>query len=210
MNSGNIMNSEQGFVIVTSLLLLAVLSIIGVAAVNTSIFELQLTGNETAYNKAFYEADGGADVGTEVLEQNIACVKGFTPNQTDGGSLLDNTIYVPFASLKMSKNKGDIQTPTDDDSGRDFYFPFNYGNNIHTNLTVTSDTKLLAGAAQQMAAGYEGKGKSAAKGGVGHYFDLRARHIGTGRSGASATQRANALVQVEWLHVVGQSGDCKY
>ncbi|MBN2538919.1 MAG: pilus assembly PilX N-terminal domain-containing protein [Deltaproteobacteria bacterium] len=51
-------NSESGFALVASLLILAVMTIIGMAATTTSTIEMQIAGNENQYTRTFYNNEG--------------------------------------------------------------------------------------------------------------------------------------------------------
>jgi hypothetical protein len=54
---------ESGFVLVTAMLLLVVLTVIGVAATQTSVFEILLASAERKKQAAFYAAEGGLEHG---------------------------------------------------------------------------------------------------------------------------------------------------
>ena len=49
---------EDGFVLVTSLVILVVLTIIGMAALTTTQIEIQISGNDRVIRRQFYKADG--------------------------------------------------------------------------------------------------------------------------------------------------------
>lgn len=49
--------NEQGFVLITSMMMLVVLMIIGIAATNTTVLELQISGNDKMSTQTFYRAD---------------------------------------------------------------------------------------------------------------------------------------------------------
>lgn len=51
------LKNEQGFVLITSLMMLVVLMVIGIAATNTTTLELQISGNDKMTNQTFYRAD---------------------------------------------------------------------------------------------------------------------------------------------------------
>ena len=51
-------NSESGFALVTALLILAVLTMIGIAATTTSTVELKISGNEAQSVNSFYNTEG--------------------------------------------------------------------------------------------------------------------------------------------------------
>jgi len=52
-------NSEKGFALITTLLVLSILTFIGLAAINTTNFELNIAGNERVAYQRFYTADSG-------------------------------------------------------------------------------------------------------------------------------------------------------
>ena len=53
------MGNEKGAVLVIALMLLAVLPVLGVAALNTTTTEIRISGNEKVYKQAFYSAEAG-------------------------------------------------------------------------------------------------------------------------------------------------------
>lgn len=52
-------NNEKGFALVTTVLVLSILTFIGIAAMNTTTFELKIAGNERVAYQRFYTADSG-------------------------------------------------------------------------------------------------------------------------------------------------------
>jgi Tfp pilus assembly protein PilX len=61
------LNRNDGSVVVVALIMLALLSIIGIAATNTSTTEVKISANEQLYRIVFYGADAGLEVGRQVL-----------------------------------------------------------------------------------------------------------------------------------------------
>lgn len=53
------MRGEKGAVLVISIILLALLTFLGIAALNTTTTEIQVSGNDKVYKQAFYNADAG-------------------------------------------------------------------------------------------------------------------------------------------------------
>ncbi|MCL7488670.1 MAG: pilus assembly PilX N-terminal domain-containing protein [Desulfobulbaceae bacterium] len=207
-----IATKEQGFVLVTALLIMLVLTIIGIAANRNTSTELLIAGNDRTGKESFYQADGGVEIGAETLEQSLACIKGFpvatfpepfnaAPNDRTGGALLDNFIYISPDSLDFWKNFTPTNKPSDTD--RDLAFPWNYqGNDPHTNINIAGDTKMTTGAAIQMLAGYEGKGKGISAGGTYLVYDILSQHLGKNNS--------EAVVYLLYRHIIGQEGSCYY
>lgn len=53
------LKNENGFALITTILILAILTFIGIAGTNTTIFELKIVSNEQQAHKKFYTADSG-------------------------------------------------------------------------------------------------------------------------------------------------------
>ena len=63
----SIINNQQGSVIIMAVIILVLLSIIGIAATNTSTTEMKITTNALLHNMAFYTADSGIAAGRATL-----------------------------------------------------------------------------------------------------------------------------------------------
>lgn len=192
--------NEEGFVLVLAMMIMVVLTILGIAANRNTSTELMISGNDSLQKQTFYQADGGTELASEVLEQNIFCIAGFSANN-GADALLEGIIHVNGASLNFWQNIS--LPPLPSDASRDFYYPANYvGSEPHTNMTAGGQTKLSAGAALQMAAGYEGKGKGIGSGGAHLLYDVYAQRLNV--------RNAEALIHVQWRHTIGMEDDCKY
>jgi len=77
-----ILKNNRGSAIVIALLILVTLTIIGVAATNTSVFESRIIGNEHRYQIEFYVADSGWKDGAMWLD-NAAGPPGLVNPNTD-------------------------------------------------------------------------------------------------------------------------------
>ena len=188
--------NEEGFVLVTSLLIMLVLTIIGIAANRNTSTELKIAGNDRLYKENFYEADGVTELSAEVLEQNIACLDFSTTTLSGSGGY---NINVESGSLGFWRNFPSGGIPTD--STRDFSFPDN-DQLPHTNVIVGGNTKLTTGAAIQMAAGYEGLAKGIGTGGARLVYDINVQRVGPNNS--------ESVICTKYEHLLGQEGECKY
>jgi len=181
----HIRSNEKGSTLVLSILILLLLTVIGIAATNTSIIEILISGNDKVHKMTFHQADGGTEVGIELVEQNIY-MAGFNTSELAG--LGDVNATNP--NLYLSTN-----STMPSNSNRDAYLPKNYtGNEPHTNLKIGGNPGLSTGSAIQMAAGYEGVGKGAAGGGGKIVYDIWSQHIGLGNS--------EAMILLQWMHVM--------
>lgn len=190
----NIPNTENGSITVLALIMLALLTLLGISATMTSSIEVQIAGNDDRYKKALYEADGGTEVGFEMLEQNIACPMGFSGfNEVDGYKIIttepDVWVYTKDFWLNSEPTSRDIS----------IYSPDTLP---HTNLSIYGVTQLSTGSAIQMSAGYEGKGKGAGAGGAYIVYRVYSQHMGIGNS--------QAEIMSQWRHLIGQEGACNY
>lgn len=69
--------NEEGYVLITALLIMVILTILGVAATNTAIIEMQISANERDYKRNFYRAEGAVMEAVQIFE-----------NETDREELL--------------------------------------------------------------------------------------------------------------------------
>ncbi len=200
-NIRNCHKDEEGFVLIAALFIMLILTLIGIAANRNTSTELDIAGNDRTHKESFYEADGGTELASEVLEQNIACLQfdADAPGQgrTLAGSTTEYDIYVNSGSLGFWRNFAPGGIPSD--TSRDLYYPTD-NDEPHTNFTIAGSTKLTTGAAIQMAAGYEGRGKGIGMGGASLVYDVNAQRLGKNNS--------ESVICIKYRHTIGQEGDC--
>jgi Tfp pilus assembly protein PilX len=187
MKKKQFLNKEDGSITVLALILLVLLTLLGIAVTTTSSIEVQIAGNDDRHKKALYEADGGTEVGFEMLEQNIACPNGFTFS----GSMDIGDVTVFTNAFWLIENE-----PTSPD------IIINRPAGAQTNLSIYGSTQLSTGSAIQMVAGYEGKGKGAGSGGAYIIYKVYSKHEGRDNS--------RSMVISQWRHMIGQEGACNY
>ena len=205
-------SNEEGYVLVTALIMLLLLTMIGLAANLTTTTELQIAGNDKVHKQTFYDADGGTEFAAEVLEQNIACVNfssaGAGSTDISGGDIaLDGNIAVSSGSMQMWQNAighWSSSPPYPSDTARDLWYPPVYASgDPHTNMTVEGVADMTPGSSLIVAAGYLGLGRSAAQGGVTLEYEIYSQHLGKNNS--------ESVIRVDWMHVVGREDPhCSY
>ncbi|MGW8161419.1 MAG: PilX N-terminal domain-containing pilus assembly protein [Desulfobulbales bacterium] len=217
------LRNEEGFVLVTGLLILLVLTLLGISATRNTSIELQIAGNDRVHNETFYSAEAGAILGSEILEQNFNCGIGFAKtgsigviNYADIGysriwdrgneialwrnpSPIDPDLPQNLLQDPNTLNRADVSYPVSNlDPAGDAY-----DDQRETGyLYIGGFTEMLPGGALQMAAGYEGKGKGSAVGGVAKIVDIYSRYRGVLNS--------ETVLLFGWRHVIGSEGDCIY
>ena len=95
-----ILRNEKGSTLIVALMILVLLTLIGIAATNTSTTEIQIAGNDKAYKQAFYNADGGVSwvVATSPSTSGITP----NPNPTES-SKISVPNGAPFEVFYLSK-----------------------------------------------------------------------------------------------------------
>ncbi len=224
-------NSESGFVMIASLLILLVLTALGIAVNRNTTIEWQIAMNDRLHKETFYNADAATELTSEILEQSIACLGfGQNPNgKTLEGAALNN-VYIDPSALGFWRKYAPhgIEFATENDpSGTalnwwaagdvqpDIVYPvsgaFNAYESLkkdnpdwrpHARITIGGNTKLTAGAAIQMAAGYEGVGKSLAMNGAVLIYDIKVTQIGE--------RGSLSRLSIQYGHVLGSEGSCNY
>ena len=189
-------NNNRGSALVVALLMLVVLTLIGISATTTTTFELQIAGNDKLYKRAFYAADGGTEMGGELIEQNIED-RDWTLGDDDIAIDPDHPLSVGNVRVEspnpyMNREPDD---PIPTDTNRDAVVPKDASDSDpHTNIKAVGNTTLSTGSAVQLIAGYEGKGKGAAGGGAWITYDVRAQR--------RDIRNTEVRIRLGWRHVL--------
>lgn len=165
---------ENGYILITSLLLLLVLTIVGMSAIGTSTIENILSGNIRLKERNLSKAEAGADISTAVIEH-----------------VLREEDNVGFANIVKDANLASelsvVEFDSDDaDTNPDVSFPIDNDPGDPDNVNVDVDKMMVSwmfGTSIEFAAGYDGIGKG---GGSGFYAYHRVNSTGTGRAQSSA------------------------
>jgi hypothetical protein len=178
----SLLRDEQGSILVIGLVMLAFLTILGIAATRTAEIEIKIAGNDEFHKIAFYSADSGVYTTPKLISAAIdnaavqAVASGsYTPN--------DGTFYREVLGFDAWDSAADVQ-----------YLMGDFLANVDVNRT---GTKNLPGGGTEFASGAEGIGVGSA-GGVAIFYDVDS--FGTGPN--SARSRITAV----YRKVVGVAG----
>lgn len=191
--------NQSGSAMLMALYILAILTLVGLLSAKSTTTELHMATNEMRQKQAFYAAEGVSELISEIIEQNIACPNGFTENRLRGGLV---QVHTP-AFWKNEPQPGKL--PSDgggeDPPVRDMRIPIgDQDNEPHTNVLIHGTRAVSKGNALQSAAGYEGIGRSLANCGTHIIYDQIAQH----KTGFNT----EAIVKIQWRHVIGSEGIC--
>lgn len=211
------LHDQKGFILVTAMMILLILTIMGIAMNRTTTSELQIAGNDRLHKQSFYQADGATEFAAEALEQNIACLI-FAQNGTgstsivtpEPGIVLDGNIAVRNGNLQFWQNViGTYSSlagnpPFPSDIYRDMWLPPTYAAGApHTNITIEGISDFTAGSSILFAAGYLGLGRSMAAGGVTLDYSIDAQRLDLNNT--------ESVIRVQYHHVVGKEDPfCRY
>lgn len=210
-------SGEEGFILVFTLLLMVVLVLLGVSAIDTSVFESTMSANDALYKRAFYQADGGTEAGIRLVYENTICTdtkNGFTGNYGPGNAfaLIGNTVVAEdlvFSSATVST------TPSNTNRDIAFYPDANLvvGGPAHTTLDSGAHTNMLFrkrnitshGDPLAMVSGYESDVSS--KNAVNREYTIASQHQGL--------RNSESLITIRWRIGIddiskASSFDCRY
>ena len=156
--------------LVIALMLLAMLSLLGSAALLTSNVEMKISGNTRTGRTAFFAADGAGQVASGVVADCITDVGWYPDNYAYGPGVL--VVDGDFAfEPKYMDDDGD---PLTDDRTTVPDIVFDAPLKAYADVDQGSTTPV-AGASAVGSAGYEGAGKGAAGGGMKTVYHIQVR-----------------------------------
>lgn len=158
--------NNNGYILITVLLLLLTMTVLGITAIHTSTVNNALSGNVRLRERNLSKADAGAEISSALIERTVRenDIQGFT-----------NIVSPTFASTDADFLANELRASAFDTDTQDVAFTV-----ASQNVTVDIDkmySKWIGGTAIEFAAGYEGAGKSA---GSGFYTYYRINATGFG------------------------------
>jgi len=190
-------SSEEGFMLVTALVMLVVLTFLGLAAILNSIVEVRISGNDRLYKETFYQADGGTETGTVLAYENALCINagGFASTGTDAdGNDYADLGFIRAVNLQFGDpGQGTAALPADPDGAnppvRDavHYTDMGVDAEPHTNFTINGITENTEGSGLQMISGYRGLGRGSSAGGSHVRYTINAQRVGERGSESTVT-----------------------
>lgn len=194
---------QRGYVLVTSLIFLVVLTLIAVTAMDLSSMELKMSSNANLKSRGLEASESLRNIGGEILDAHVYNRGGWPA--AIGGTVSDNTfeLIIPSGVIILDKDGDtlpDILALTND-AGESLFSPatlikditYKIDGNGDGDFTDDVDTNAelsvyrlgafqIRGGPMAMAAGYEGVGKGTAGGGTGVIFNLQSRGTSAGGS----------------------------
>jgi hypothetical protein len=179
-------SGEQGSVlIVVVVMLLALLVVSGVSILSAVISEKRIAVNLHLNKMAFYEADGGAQLGIQLIEDNIYH-KGRRDGETVEGVTIDD------GDFYMNPALPEDVVPCRDN--RVAHFPDPDSDPPFTRIMVGGVTSLSTGSAILMLNGYGSAGRNAAGKGAWVTYNIRSQHVGH--------RESESIVDLFYRHVL--------
>lgn len=180
--------NQNGSALVLVMAVLLAVTALSIMAVRTGSTELDVAANDKFHKVVFFAADGANEMTTELIEQNIE-VRGFgTATWGDSGevAILNGDFYANAEDTMIPANNIPSET------NRDIEVPDMGDSSVY--LRVYGNSALSTGSALQIAAGYEGIGKSVAGGGARIVYEIRSLATGPASS--------RARIWLRWRHLL--------
>jgi Tfp pilus assembly protein PilX len=157
-------NNESGMALVICLLVMVVLTMIGIGITMDSTTEIKIAGNLKNKAVSFQNADSGTTAAPEIIEDNLENPRNAAPY------IYSDDNQVPAIKVLVANIASLSDTPTEIININAAAATGVSKLPINTTIDIIKTGHLSTGNAIQMAAGYEGVGKSAASGGYHAYF----------------------------------------
>ncbi len=144
----NIVGDDRGFVMVVALSLLLVLTIIGIAAINSTTVENMQAGNVKSKTESFYNAEPGNQIAQKIVNQS----SGLRPNTGGFESYISPTITDPKAlqkKLRIFKNSSATDDPVLKFDGSD-------GSKVSVDIHKMYNCDYQGGGSRAFGFGYSG------------------------------------------------------
>jgi Tfp pilus assembly protein PilX len=102
----SVLKNEKGVVLVIALIMLVVLTFLGVASINSSVFETRISGNDRVGSAAFYATEGGVKVGISRLPDITAYSGTIGSDESYRSGRLTDTSPQPSKTLGLMLKSG--------------------------------------------------------------------------------------------------------
>ena len=102
----SVLKNEKGVVLVIALIMLVVLTFLGVASINSSVFEARISGNDRVGSAAFYATEGGVKVGISRLPDITAYSGSIGSDESYRSGRLTDTSPQPSKTLGLMLKPG--------------------------------------------------------------------------------------------------------
>lgn len=192
-NPGSILTNENGSALIIAILVLVALTAVAMVTIRISTTNLDQAANDKFHKMNFVKTDADTGLVAEMIEQNIE-ERGLNtgmPPSTYGNSG-DINVYNPDFHMNAEDAICENNIPTE--TNRDIQVSNNSGEQNETYIKVYGNRSFTPGSGIEIAAGYHGRGKSAASGGVQIIYTIRAYGRGLSNS--------QTRLSLRWRHVL--------
>ena len=183
-------HTQRGYVLITSLIFLTILTLVGVSSMQSSTLEYQVSTNQAFTERAFQSSDTGRKALADIVHAHVyergwdnVSIGSLEILDKDSSGSGDSFWNGNSESANTLSSGGTLTTDArfiidlnGDGDGID-------SNEIESDIAVYRSKEVQPpGAGLAMVAGYRGLGKSSASGGGHIYYEIRS----TGRSASNA------------------------
>ena len=172
------MPDQSGSALVVAMIVLAILGALALASLDVADLNIFISANDRDAKESFFHADSGINVGHEFLEESIDTVNStFYGNNATEWNSQSVSQFDPLEAAFLN-------------STLPLYVAEAQGTYVRSGIL---ERGIMEGSAMQIAAGYEGAGKSAASGGTFTIFQIRSHRYGQ--------RNSQSEVDLGWRHI---------
>jgi hypothetical protein len=188
-----ILNNEEGFVLVIAMMVMVGLTALAVVTAKISSTNLNQAANDKFHKMNFFKTDADTELVSEMIEQNIE-QRGFGSGAPPLPYGNNGDIEVYTSSFYLNTEEAVCQDNIPTKANRDIQVANSGGERNDSYIRVYGNRAFNPGSGIEIAAGYHGRGKSAASGGVQIIYTIRNFGHGLGNS--------QTRIAAGWRHVM--------
>lgn len=187
------LTNQDGMALLFALMVLVALTSLALVAARIGTSNLDQAANDEFHKMNFFKTDADTELVSEMIEQNIE-KRGFggAAPPIPYGNNGDIDVYVSDFYLNTEDPTCQLNIPTE--TNRDIQVANTGGETNTSYIRVFGNRQFNPGSGIEIAAGYHGRGKSAASGGVQIVYTIRAYGKGLGKS--------QSRLSLRWRHVM--------
>lgn len=188
-----ILNNEKGFALIIAMMVLVGLTALAIVTAKISSTNLNQAANDKFHKMNFFKTDADTELVSEIIEQNIE-KRGFGSGAPPINYGNNGDIDVYNSDFYLNTQEAVCQDNIPSATNRDIQVANSGGERNTSYIRVYGNRQFNPGSGIEVAAGYHGRGKSAASGGVQIIYTIRNFGQGLGNS--------QTRIAARWRHVM--------
>lgn len=189
----SVISNQNGLALIFALMVLVALTSVAMVAIRIGTSNLDQAAYDKFHKMNFFKTDADTELVSEMIEQNIE-QRGFGDASPPIGYGNDGSISVYKSDFYLNTEDPTCAVNIPTETNRDIQVTNSSDETNESFIRVYGDRQFNPGSGIEIAAGYHGRGKGAASGGVQIIYTIRAYGKGMGSS--------QTRLSLRWRHVM--------